>query len=280
MPRLMLTDEPWGKLKHLLLRFGIYDKENLKITVEGILYRMRTGNPWRDLPPYFGKWETVYRLFHRWSKKGIPKEIFRLLVQEPNLEHVFIDGSYVSAHQHSSGVAHGQEAAIGKSRGGNTSKIHLMVDANGEAITFVITGGEVHDSTPAPTLIQQLKEEDCDFIVADKGYDSDPLREQIRKQGTTPIIPRRKNSTKTNEDFDSCFYKFRHLVENSFARIKHFRAIATRYDKLKRNYASMVALAFCLTDQSTPALLGVHIFWILSWRICGNDLKDFSSSTT
>ena len=65
----------------------------------------------------------------------------------------------------------------------------------------------------------------------------------IRGKGTTPVIPRKRNSKKGNADMDWCLYKYRHLVENVFARLKHFRAIATRYDKLKRNYKSMLALA-------------------------------------
>ena len=77
----------------------------------------------------------------------------------------------------------------------------------------------------------------------DKGYDSEVLREIIRGKSSVPIIPRKNNSTIGNADMDWGLYKYRHLVENLFARIKHFRAIATRYDKLKRNYASMVALA-------------------------------------
>jgi len=80
-------------------------------------------------------------------------------------------------------------------------------------------------------------------MIADKGYDSEELREIIRKKSSTPIIPRKSNSKTGNDDMDWALYKYRHLVENLFARIKYFRAIATQYDKLKRNYASMMALA-------------------------------------
>jgi transposase len=80
-------------------------------------------------------------------------------------------------------------------------------------------------------------------MIADKGYDSEDIREQIRKKSSIPVIPGNKNSKTGNNDIDWCLYKYRHLVENVFARLKHFRAIATRYDKLKRNYASMLAMA-------------------------------------
>ncbi len=83
-------------------------------------------------------------------------------------------------------------------------------------------------------------------MIADKGYDSQVLRDAIEACGSQPVIPRRKNNTRGNDGRDWCLYKYRHLVENMFARIKHFRAIATRYDKLARNFASMLALAFVI----------------------------------
>lgn len=79
--------------------------------------------------------------------------------------------------------------------------------------------------------------------IADKGYDSEEVRDTIRKKSSIPVIPRKSNSKVGNTDMNWCLYKYRHLVENLFARIKHFRAIATRFDKLKRNYSSVVAMA-------------------------------------
>ena len=117
----------------------------------------------------------------------------------------------------------------------------MAVDAFGLPIEFDLTGGEVHDSKVAPELIVRLPL--ADYIIADKGYDSEEIRELIRAKGSKPLIPRKKNSKTGNDDMDWCLYKYRHLVENIFARLKHFRAIATRYDKLKRNYASMLAMA-------------------------------------
>jgi transposase len=166
--------------------------------------------------------------------------IFNALVVEPDLEWKFIDGSIVKAHQHSSGASNGRESAIGKSVAGNTTKIHMAVDSCGLPIHFLVTGGEVHDCKEAPKLVAELP--DADYIVADKGYDSEELRILIREKGSIPVIPRKKNSKTGNDDIDWCLYKYRHLVENVFARLKHFRAIATRYDKLKRNYEGAVAL--------------------------------------
>lgn len=81
-----------------------------------------------------------------------------------------------------------------------------------------------------------------DFIIADKGYDSEAIRDKIREKNSVPIIPRKQNSKTGNGDIDRCLYKYRHLVENAFVRLKLFRAIATRYDKLKLQFESMLAL--------------------------------------
>jgi transposase len=241
MPRQLFTDEYWDKFKTIMLSQGIYDKPTLRQTVEGIFYRLRIGCPWRDLPADFGKWNAVYKRFNAWSLQEKLMGIFKALVVEPDLEWIFIDGSIVKAHQHSSGAAFEQEAAIGKSVAGNTTKIHMAVDACGLPIHFSVTGGEVHDCKEAPELVAKLPL--ANYMIADKGYDSEPLRIQMRDKGAVPIIPRKQNSTVGNDDMDWCLYKYRHLVENVFARLKHFRAIATRYDKLKRNFESVIALA-------------------------------------
>lgn len=241
MLRLMLNDERWSKLREIILQHRIYDKANLRMMVEAMLYRMRVGCPWRDLPADFGCWNSIYQQFNRWSSKNKLIRIFKALVQEPDLEWEFIDGSIIKAHQHSAGASSSEIEAIGKSVAGNTTKIHMAVDGFGFPIAFQLTGGEVHDAKVAPNLIKILPI--AEYIIADKGYDSDEIREQIKQKSSIPIIPRKKNSKTGNADLDWGLYKYRHLVENIFARLKHFRAIATRYDKLKRNYASMLAMA-------------------------------------
>jgi transposase len=179
---------------------------------------MRTGCPWRDVPESFCDWSAIYRRFNLWSKKGVLMRIFRTLRYEPDLEWEFIDGSIVKAHQHSTGARTEDNGGIAKSVAGNNTKIHLAVDSYGLPIEFYITGGEVHDSKAAPTLIDMLPS--SDYIIADRGYDSGALRDQIRDKKAIPVIPRKKNSKVGNADIDWCLYKYRHLVENVFARLK------------------------------------------------------------
>src|SRR5690606_12717649 len=96
-------------------------------------------------------------------------------------------------------------------------------------------------------------------IIADKGYDSERIRAAIESQGARPVIPRKRNSIKGNADLDKGLYRYRHLVENAFARLKHYRAVASRFDKLKRNYESVVAIACLVTHVKRQHALGERI---------------------
>ncbi|TYP78364.1 DDE family transposase [Nitrosomonas communis] len=118
-----------------------------------------------------------------------------------------MDGSYVKAHQHSAGAASQESQAIGKSRAGNTTKIHLAVDGYGLPVEFKITGGEVNDCSAAPDLIARLP--DAKAMVADKGYDSEWIWEQITKKEAQAVIPRKRNSLKGNVDRDWGLYRYR-----------------------------------------------------------------------
>ncbi len=150
-----------------------------------------------------------------------------------------MDSTINRAHQHSAGARKGEEIAMGRSKGGLTTKVHMLSDAHGNPQDFVLTEGQAHDMREAHTL---LEKSEAEFLLGDKGYDSQELRDAALSRGITPVIPRKKNSLKTNEHFDSELYKSRHVIENLFAKMKQFRAFATRYDKLKRNYEAVVSI--------------------------------------
>lgn len=130
--------------------------------------------------------------------------------------------------------------AIGLSRGGQTTKIHALSDTLGRPVVLKVTAGNVSDVTMAEALLAEV--DGCRHVLADKGYDSDKLRNTIRAKGAKPVIPGRK-SRKRKVRFDKTRYKFRWLAEAVFCRLKDFRRVATRYDKLARNYASTLAIA-------------------------------------
>lgn len=105
----MISYELWSELKAILLEDRGYNKFEHRQTMEGILYRLRVRCPWRDFPECFGLWNTVYRRFLLWSRKGIRMRLFKSLLANSDIEWEFIDGSYVKAHQHSTGAASEQE---------------------------------------------------------------------------------------------------------------------------------------------------------------------------
>ena len=136
-----------------------------------------------------------------------------------------------------------KQQAIGISRGGQTTKIHALSDTLGRPVVLKVTAGNVADITMAETLLAEV--EGCRYVLADKGYDSDKLRSAIRAKGARPVIPGRA-SRKRKVRFDKNRYKFRWMVEAVFCRLKDFRRVATRYDKLARNYESTLAIATIL----------------------------------
>jgi len=129
--------------------------------------------------------------------------------------------------------------ALGRSRGGLTSKIHLLTDERGAPVDFCNTGGQVNDCTQAIELPGTHKAE---AVLADKGYDADIIVEHIEAMGAKAIIPPKRNR-KAQREYDQILYKQRNLIERCFSKLKHFRRFATRYEKSKTTFNAMVALA-------------------------------------
>jgi transposase len=134
----------------------------------------------------------------------------------------------------------GADHCLGRSRGGLTTKIHVVVDAQGLPIRLGLTAGQAHDGQIADTLLDHLVPRT--IVLADKAYDADRIRELIQDQGATPNIP-----PKSNRRWKPCFskrlYRERNLIERFFSKLKHFRRVATRYDKLAANFLAMIQLA-------------------------------------
>ncbi|MGH6869053.1 MAG: IS5 family transposase, partial [Methylocella sp.] len=136
-----------------------------------------------------------------------------------------------------------QKQAVGRSRGGRNTKIHALADAKGRLIAILLTGGEAHDCPVAKRLIRRVKP--SKRMLGDKAYDSAELREELDERGTKPVIPNRSNR-KQPFSFSKRLYKLRWRIESAFNRLKDYRRIATRYDRLARNYLASVCLAAAL----------------------------------
>src|SRR6516164_1508029 len=126
--------------------------------------------------------------------------------------------------------------AIGRSRGGPSTKIHALADALGNPYALMLTAGQDHDLACAEPLLEHANP---GAIIADKAYDADALINKLMDHGVTPVIPPKANR-KDKRECDFALYRERNLVERFFNKIKHFRGVATRYDKLARNYLAAV----------------------------------------
>src|SRR6201996_3113071 len=134
----------------------------------------------------------------------------------------------------------GPDHCLGRSRGGLTTKIHVVVDAQGLPIRLGLTAGQAHDGQVADRLLDHLGPRT--IVLADKAYDADRIRELIQNQGATPNIPPKRNR-KWKPCFSKRLYRERNLIERFFSKLKHFRRVATRYDKLAANFLAMIQLA-------------------------------------
>lgn len=214
--------------------------------MEAILWVLRTGCGWRDLPPVFGPWRSVYACFRAWTHRGLWQELFGVLsAVERDDDYLLIDSTGVRVHAHGANPAGGQVAqAMGRSRASLSTKIHLACDALGYPVGFLLTGANVSDLDQAPPLLRAHLHPGA-AVILDKGYDSDSLRNTIRQLGGLPVIaahPRRA----LKPPFDAHLYRERHRIENLFARLKSFRRLATRFEKLRLFFAAMLTLACIL----------------------------------
>jgi transposase len=115
----------------------------------------------------------------------------------------------------------------------------LATDALGNAMRFILTGGERNDITQAQQLIENFSAE---YVIADKGYDSAAFVLKLKEQNSEAVIPARRNH-KVQREIDRHLYKERHLIENQIGKLKHFRRVFSRFDKLAKNYLSFIYFA-------------------------------------
>ena len=241
--RLVLTDAIWAKMKPFIKGRrqdpGATGRNN-RLFVEAVLWMLRTGAPWRDLPTYFGKWNTVYRRFRRGCLTGVWQVLAVMLQTTKPLEPrmVLLDSTYVRVHQHASGAAGGGLVnGIGPSRGGRTTKLHIALSAHDELLAYTVTPGNIADITMAPELISHLHR--AHYVIADKGYDCDRFVSALRAQGIRAVIPPRRKRVNRRR-YSRPLYRERNRVERYFARLKHQRRLATRYDMTTVSYAGML----------------------------------------
>ena len=128
---------------------------------------------------------------------------------------------------------------FGKSRGGFSTKVHATTDALGCPTRFILTGGHESDYCQAIVLMEN---QDADHVIADKGYDSQAIIDFIISNGAEPVIPPR-SMRMTQREYDHHLYKERNAIERMFNRLKQFRRVASRYDKLATSFLAFLNVA-------------------------------------
>jgi len=241
MSRYDLTDFEWRVIEPLLPNKprGVPRVDDRRV-LNGIFWVLRSGAPWRDLPERYGPRTTCYNRFVRWRKAGVWDRMMDAITAAHDGDIQMIDSTSVRAHQQAATAKKGdRDHCLGRSRGGLTTKIHAVVDAQGLPIGLGLTAGQAHDGQIADILLDNLGPH---TVLADKAYDADRVRALIEGQGAAPNTP-----AKSNRKWKPCFskrlYRERNLIERFFSKLKHFRRMATRYDKLATNFLAMVQLA-------------------------------------
>lgn len=237
-----LSDYWWSKIKKLFPKNKSKGRPalNPRIALNAILWILKSGARWRDLPSRYGNWNSIYHIFRKWTEQGIFEKILQIVNQNAEkCKLLEIDSTFCKVHQSACSALKNQ--SIGISRGGKTTKIHVLVNEKFQLVKVMLTGGQVHDSECALDLFSNINIAGK-TILADRAYSSEKIRNYIENHGATVCIPDKSNF-KITHFFDYQLYKRRNIVERFFQRIKNYRHIAFRFDKLADCFLSFVLLA-------------------------------------
>ncbi|MFD7734742.1 IS5 family transposase [Kitasatospora phosalacinea] len=279
MRRHELSDAEWAVLSRFLPSSGTAGRPRSddRVVLNGIVWKLRTGSAWRDVPERYGSWQTLYTRFRRWALDDTFSRMLRQVQAEKDAAGdidwlVSVDSTVVRAHQHAAGGKKGPSTgmkrgdhALGRSRGGLSTKLHLACDGRGRPLGFVLTGGNRNDCTCFEAVMADIRVPRIgpgrprtrpDHVIADKGYSSRRIRAYLRRRGIRHTIPERADQALNRLNrgsrggrptgFDRQAYKLRNVVERCFNRLKQWRGLAARYDKTRESYQAAVTIASIL----------------------------------
>jgi len=205
-----------------------------RLFINAVLWILRTGAPWRDLPPDYGDWKNTHRRFCRWRDKGSWEKLLEILIEEPDHEWLIIDASHLKVHPHAAGANGGNQDMERTKEGSTASCIWpwMRMVCRSERLLRQLPSRIVHKLP----LIAGFA---AGRVLADKGYDTHAILQCCDDHGLKVIISPKRDRTVPRE-YDKKLYKQRHWVENAFLHLKRGRGIATRYAKNSRSFLAAI----------------------------------------
>ncbi|MDP2165309.1 MAG: IS5 family transposase [Hydrogenophaga sp.] len=241
-----ITPEQFATIEHCLPRQrGNVSLSNLQV-VNAILYVAEHGCKWRGLPKRFGNWHTIYTRMNRWTKAGVLDRMFeelqRAQVVRIRIEAVSLDSTSIKVHPDGTGAPkkNGPQS-IGKSRGGWNTKIHMVAADARTAVTFCLSPGQAHDAPEGRRLLSSLGPASRPVhLLMDRAYEGNETRQLALDLGFIPVVPPMKTRIEP-WDYDREMYKRRNEVERLFRRLKGYRRIFTRFEKLDLMFLGFIS---------------------------------------
>src|ERR1700688_304186 len=243
-----ITEEQYDRIKDSLpVQRGNVSLTNLQV-LNAILYVAEQGCKWRGLPKRFGRWHTIYMRMNRWAKNGVLDSVFEQLQREQivriRIEAFTLDSTSVkvSPGWNRRFKKNGPQA-IGKSRGGWNTKIHMVAADARTAIIFALSPGHDHDAPHGRALLKELgpMPEGLPMLM-DRAYEGNETRQLVLDLGMIPVVPPKSNRLHP-WDYDHAIYKKRNEIERLFRRLKGFRRIFSRFEKLDVLFLAFLCFA-------------------------------------
>ena len=237
----LISKKQFNRIRRLFPARQQVNRLDDRKVISAIILVVRYGLPWRQIPDFYGKWSSIHSRFIRWSRVGIIQGIFYFFAHKlPKRCTAMIDSTFSKAQRSASSMrSDGNNRELGRSRGGITTKIHLLCNSNAMPMDFCLTPGQVSDIKTAPILTDRNK---MKCLIGDKAYGSKAYRIKLGEQHIHVCIPPKSNE-KNPAEYDSELYKTRHIIENMFSKLKDWKGVAFRGNRCAHSFHSFVAIA-------------------------------------